>query len=114
MNKKDKVDMKKFMLRGYEKEAISEYLPKSLKYNTWYHYTSPFESMAFKLKKGKRHVHFYEDINDNIPYRTVSRNQFLEYYVPDSKGNFKEVFEDTELGRWERELVDRVYRDSVE
>ena len=105
--------MKKFMLRGYEKEAISEHLPKSLKYNTWYHFVSPFDWTAFKLKRNSRYVHFYNDINDTTPIRTVSRKKFLRDGISFSKGDFDEVFEDTELGRYERKHVDRAYRKNM-
>ena len=35
--------MKKVMLRGNEKYAITEYMPHKFEYDVWYHFVTPFD-----------------------------------------------------------------------
>lgn len=72
--------MKKFMLRGREKEAIAdeEYMPKSLEYGVWYNMVTPFDWQYFKLSKASRYVLIYDNIGDKKPDKTITKKRFLE------------------------------------
>lgn len=86
--------MKKFMLRGYQNKAIANYMPKSLKYNTWYDFVTPFDWQFFKIKKGSRFVSVYDDIDDLKPKYTFSRKRFLEKILMVCKSRPTEVLDE--------------------
>ncbi|MEK3955679.1 MULTISPECIES: hypothetical protein [unclassified Psychrobacillus] len=69
--------MKKIILRGREKKAIANSMPKSLEYNVWYNLVTPFDWQYFKFKKGSRYVSVYDFINDKNPQFTVTKKRFL-------------------------------------
>lgn len=68
--------MKKFMLRG-NKKAICSSLPKSLEYNVWYNFVTPFDWQYFKISRNSRFIHLYEFIGDKNPVLTITKKKFL-------------------------------------
>ena len=93
--------MKKFEFRGYEKKAISEYLPKSIEYGKFYEFITPFDWQYVKVNKNSRYVCIYDNPFDNNPEFKVRKKRFIKHVLHFSKGNMREVnFDDfNEKGR---------------
>jgi len=76
--------VKKFMIRGKRRR---NYMPKSLKYGTWYDFVTPFDWQYFKIKKSSRYVSIYDFINNKKPQYTVTKKRFLEEVLPWAKSS---------------------------
>lgn len=83
--------MKKCMLRGYEKHAHSDYLPTSIKYNTWYDFVTPFDWQYVKVPKNSRYVLIYDSPFDVKPEYIMRKKTFLTKFLRHTKGNLDEV-----------------------
>ena len=96
--------MKKVMLRGNEKYAITEHMPHKFEYGVWYHFVTPFDWHVFRFIKGSRYVSVYDDINDSKPVRIYSKMKFIREILIWAKSPPKAI-----IGSNFRDLVDRYY-----